>query len=99
MVSSFRADAFNGGTPDLVDPGGVILVGNKRVGSGQGAVKEWVPRTVVKRNEASSLSLHHEARRHIAGDSPNQGRVSGPSATRHAHSGYVPSRQDFLAEL
>lgn len=50
MVSEYRQMPFNGYTPDIVDPGGSVLVDNKRLGSGQTAVKEWLPRTGVKRN-------------------------------------------------
>lgn len=50
LISSFKQMPFNGGTPDLKDPGLSTLVDNKRVGSGQGAVKEWLPRTGVIRS-------------------------------------------------
>jgi hypothetical protein len=49
MVSPFRQMPFSGLTPDVTDPGGSVLVDHKYVGSGQGAVREWLPRTGVIR--------------------------------------------------
>lgn len=48
MLSSFKQMPFNGNTPDPQDPN-APLIDHKRIGSGQGAVREWVPRTAVVR--------------------------------------------------
>ena len=50
MISSFRQMPFNGSTPDVVDPGGSVLVNYKQGASTQVAVREWLPRTGVIRN-------------------------------------------------
>lgn len=49
MVSPFRQMPFNGYTPDVKDPGLVTLVDHKYHGSGQGASREWTPRTSIVR--------------------------------------------------
>lgn len=47
--SPFRQMPFNGYTPDVRDPGLVTLVDHKYIGSGQGAAREWTPRTAIVR--------------------------------------------------
>lgn len=48
LISPFKQMGFNAGTPDVKDPGGVNLIDYR--GSGQVAIKEWIPRTGIVRN-------------------------------------------------
>lgn len=50
IASSFRQMPFNGGTPDVKDPGGVTLVDHIAGSSRQQASRVWTPRTAVVRN-------------------------------------------------
>lgn len=52
MTSTFRQMPFNGLTPSVKDPGGVTLIGHRSTAGRQQSVREWLPRTAVKRNGA-----------------------------------------------
>lgn len=47
LISPFRKMGFNAGTPDVVDPGGATLLDYR--GSGQTAIRDWIPRTGIVR--------------------------------------------------
>ena len=50
MQSGFKQMPFSGFTPDVKDPGGSTLIDYKWYGSGQGAAREYTPRSAVIRS-------------------------------------------------
>lgn len=49
LVSTFRQMPFNGLTPDITDIGGSVLINHRSTAGAQQSVREWVPRTAIKK--------------------------------------------------
>lgn len=50
MTSAFRQMPFNGLTPAVKDVGGSTLISHRSTAGRQQSVREWIPRTAVKKN-------------------------------------------------